>query len=114
MMFRKSWFTTLTKYQISTLRGGEKHNFYYFLGVSESAESDVLTNIICAKLRNQMASQRSPKFPEGFEPFEAIYGTSKLCLRTMTILVPRLKLVPGWSNLTLTPRIVWEPRQSPS
>lgn len=107
-MFRKSWCPTLTKHQISRLRGG-KRNFYYFVGISETAESDVLTNIMHVKLRNQMGSQRSPKFPEGYEPFEATYGEAWLCLRTMTIPVRRLKLsAVGWPNPTLTPRIVTE------
>jgi len=67
-----------------------------------------------AKLLNQRASQRSPKFPEGYEPFEVACGTAglwkaKLCLKTMTISVPRLKLFPvGWPNRTLTPRIAAE------
>lgn len=110
-MFRKSWFPTLTKLQISGLRGGEKHNFYYFVGISETAESGVLTDIMYAKLRNQMASQRSFKHPDGYEPFQASYGTAKLFLSTMTIPVARLKLCPlGWPNPTLTPRIVLERR----
>lgn len=108
-MFRKSWFATLTRLQISGLRGGEKHNFYYFVGISEAAESDVLINTMHVKLRNQMASQRSPRFPEGYEPFAAIYGPASLCLRTMTIPVPRLKLrAVGWGSPTLTPQIVKE------
>jgi len=113
-MFLKSWSPALTKLQISKLRGGEKHNFCYFVGISETAESDVLINTMHAKLLNQMGSQRSPKFPEGYEPFEATCGTARLwtarlCLRTMTISVPRLKLCAvGWPNATLTPRIATE------
>jgi hypothetical protein len=108
-MFRKNWFPTLTKWQISGLRGGEKHNFYYFVGISETAESDVLTDILYVKLRNQMASQRSLKLPDGYEPFLASYGTARFCLRTMTIPVSRLKLCPkSWLDRTLVPRIVTE------
>jgi hypothetical protein len=105
-MFRKSWYPALTKLQISQLRGGEKHSYYYFVGISET---DVLTNIMHVKLRNQMSSQKSTKFPEGYDPFETIYGGVRLCLRTMTIPVPRLTLCKvGWPNPTLTPRIVKE------
>ncbi len=110
-MFRKSWYPPLTELQISQLRGGEKHNFCYFVGISEVAESDVLTNIMHVKLRNQMGSQRSPEFPDGYEPFEVKHGTAglwkaRLCLSTMTIAVPKLKLCTvGWPNPTLTPRI---------
>jgi hypothetical protein len=75
------------------------------VGISESAESEVLTNIMEPKLKNQMGSQRSV-FPEGYEPFQASYGTARLCLKTMTIPVPRLKLYPaGWPNPIPTPRI---------
>jgi hypothetical protein len=106
-MFRKTWFPTLTKYQISILRGGEKHNFYYFVGISETAESDALTNVMHVKLRNQMATQISSKLPEGYEPFQTSFGTARFCLTTMTIPVPRLKLCStGWPNPTLAPRIV--------
>lgn len=58
-----------------------------------------------------MGSQRSPKFPDGYEPFEVNYGAARLwaarlCLRTMTVSVPRLELCAvGWPNRTLTPRI---------
>jgi hypothetical protein len=110
-MFRKNNVQVLTKLQISGLRGGEKHDFCYFVGISESAESDVLLNIMHVRLLNQMASQRSPKFPEGYEPFEATCGAerlleARLCLRTMTISVPMLELYPvGWPNRTPTPRI---------
>ena len=108
-MFRKNWFPTLKKLQISQLRGGEKRNFYDFVGISETADSDVVTNTMYAKLRNQMGSQKSSKFPEGFEPFETAYRTARLCLETMTISVHRLKLCAvGWPNPTLTPRIVTE------
>ena len=108
-MCKKSWFPALTRLQISKLRGGEKHNFCYFVGISETAESDVLINIMNVRLLNQMGSQRSPKFPEGYEPFKATCGTARLCLRTMTIPVPRLKLCAvGWPNPTLTPRIATE------
>jgi hypothetical protein len=113
-MFRKSWLPALTRLQISKLRGVEKHNFCYFVGISETAESDVLINTMHVKLLNQMGSQRSPKFPEGYEPFEVTCGTAglwtaRLCLRTMTISGPRLKLFAvGWPNRTLTPRIAKE------
>ena len=105
-MFAKVWFQALTKRQISELRGGPKHNFIYFVGI---AEGDVLTDIMKEKLKNQMGSQRSARFPEGYELFETFYGTPKLCLEAMTISVPRLKLRPvGWPNPTPTPRIVSE------
>jgi hypothetical protein len=108
-MLPKKWFPTLTKQQISRLSGGPKHNFRYFVGISESVESDVLTNIMELKLMNQMSSQRSVKFPEGYEPFAANYGTARLCLNTMTIPAPRLKLCPvGWPNPIPTPRTVLE------
>ena len=110
-MFRKHNVQVLTKLQVSGLRGGEKHNFCYFVGISETAESDVLTNTMYVKLLNQMGSQISPKFPEGYEPFEVSCGAARLwaarlCLRTMTVSVPRLELYPvGWPNRTPTPRI---------
>jgi hypothetical protein len=112
-MFRKSWLSPLTKLQISGLRGGEKHNYCYWVGISESAESDVLLNVMHVRLLNQMASQRSPKFPEGYEPFEVPYGAAKLlgarlCLRTMTVSAPKLKLCADWPSRTQTPRITWE------
>jgi hypothetical protein len=113
-MFRKSWLPTLTRLQISELRGGEKHNFCYSVGISEGAESDFLIDTMHAKLLNQRGSQRPPMFPEGYEPFEVTCGTevlwrAKLCLRTMTISVPRLMLVAvGWPNRTLAPRVVPE------
>jgi hypothetical protein len=113
-MFRKSWLPPLSKLQISKLRGGKKHNFCYFVGISEAAESDVLINTMHVKLLNQRGSQRSSKFPEGYEPFEVICGTTglwtaRLCLRTKTFSVPRLKLCAvGWPNRTLTPQIVME------
>jgi hypothetical protein len=106
-MFLKTWCPALTKHQISRLRGGENHNFYYFVGISETADSDVFTSIMYTKLRNQMATQRSSRFPEGYEPFQASFGRAKFCLRTMTIPAPRLKLFPtGWPNTTLNPRLV--------
>jgi hypothetical protein len=80
----------------------------YFVGISESAESDVLTNIMEVKLEKQMGSQRWKKYPEGYEPFEASCGTEILCLKTMTIPAPRLKLCPGRSNPIPTPRIDFE------
>jgi hypothetical protein len=88
-MFRKSWLLPLTRLPILKLRGGEKHDRCYFVGISEGAESDVLINTMHAKLLNQMGSQRPPKFPEGYEPFEVRCGTevlwrARLCLRTMT------------------------------
>jgi hypothetical protein len=108
-MFRKSWSPALTKLSISGLRGGLKHNFCYFVGISESVESDVLTNIMYVKLRNQKASQRTGEFPEGYEPFQASYAIARFCLKTMTIPVPRLKLRPeGWPNTVPTPRIITE------
>ena len=110
-MFRKSWSPTLTKLSISRLRGGPKHNFCYFVGISESTECDVLTDIMYVKLRNQMGSQRSGEFPEGYEPFQASYPKAKLCLKRMTIPVPRLRLrLEGWPNAILTPRITTERR----
>jgi hypothetical protein len=112
-MFRKTWFPTLTKHQISRSRGGEKHNFYYLVGISETSESNILTSITYVKLRNQMATQRSLRFPEGYEPFQASSGTAKFCLRTMTIPVPRLKLCStSWPNPTLAPKIVKERRSA--
>jgi len=81
------------------------------VGISESAECDVLTNVINVKLRNQMGSQKSPAFPEGKEPFETSYRTVDLCLRTMTIPVPRLKLrLVGSPVATPTPQIIFERR----
>lgn len=106
-MFRKSWYPSLTKLQISGLRGGEKHDFYYFVGISETAQSDLFSDVIHVRLRNQMGSQKSSQFPEGYEPFATPSGTQKLCLRTMTIPVPRMKLFGvGWPNATSTPRII--------
>jgi hypothetical protein len=103
MMFRKDYFPTQTKLQISELRGGKKHNFRYFVGISETVESDVFTDILDVKLLNQMASQRY-EFPDGYEPFLASYGTARFCLRTMSIPVPRLKLCPkNWLDRTLAP-----------
>src|SRR5215470_2863755 len=81
-MFQKKLVRALTKIEISMLHGGPKHNFRYFVGISETAESDVFTNIVYAKLRNQMGSQRSGGFPDGYEPF-VICETRKFCLRTM-------------------------------
>jgi hypothetical protein len=108
-MFRKSWSPTLTKLSISGLRGGPKHHFFYFVGISESAESGVLTNIMHVKLRNQMGSQRTGEFPEGYEPFQASYGIARLCLKRMDIPVPRLKLRPeGWPNTVPPVRIITE------
>lgn len=37
-MFQKSSLTPLTKLSISGLSGGPKHAFFYFVGISESAE----------------------------------------------------------------------------
>lgn len=117
-MFRKDWAQVLTKLRISGLRGGEKHNFCYFVGISESAESDVLRNIMHVRLANQMGSQRSPNFPEGYEPFEVTYGAerlwaTRLCLRTMAVKVPRLELRGvGWPSGTLAPQIV--PKRMPA
>jgi hypothetical protein len=107
-MLAKKWFPPQTKLEILLLRGGPKHNFKYFVGISESPESDVLTNIMEVKLEKQMGSQRWKKYPEGYEPFEASYGTEMLCLKTMTIRAPRLKLYPGRSNPVPTPRIHFE------
>src|SRR5258708_7596724 len=45
-MFRKTWHPILTKDQISRLRGGEKHNFRYFVEVLETPESDVFLYIL--------------------------------------------------------------------
>jgi hypothetical protein len=110
-MLAKKWFSPLTKLEILLLRGGQKrlhrqkHPFMYFVGISESA---VLTNIMEVKLEKQMGSQRGKKYPEGYEPFEASYGTEMLCLKTMTIPAPRLKLCPGRSNPIPTPRIDFE------
>ncbi len=102
-------FATDKTANLRIAHGGRQHNYKYFVGISESAESDVLTNIMELKLKNQMGSQRSVKFPEGFEPFEASYGTVRLCLYTMTLPAPRLKLYPvGWPNPIPTPRIVLE------
>ena len=108
-MLRKSWCPSLTKLQISGLRGGEKHDFYYFIGISETALSDLFTDVIYVRLRNQMGSQKSSQFPEGYEPFATPYGTQELCLRKMAIAVPRVKLFGvGWPNPTPTPRIIVE------
>jgi hypothetical protein len=113
-MFLKKWVTVLTKLRISGLRGGEKHNFCYLIGISETAESEVLLNIMHVRLLNQMGSQKSPKFPEGYEPLEVTCGmerlwATRLCLRTMTVSVPRLKLCAvSWQDRTLAPRIVLE------
>jgi hypothetical protein len=112
-MFRKSLVQVLTKLQISALRGGEKHNFCYWIGISESAESDVLLNVMHVRLLNQRGSQRSPRFPEGYEPFEVICGAARLlgarlCLRTMTVSMPKLRLCADWPNRTPTARIARE------
>jgi len=113
-MFLKKWVTVLTKLRISGLRGGEKHNFCYLIGISETAESEVLLNIMHVRLLNQMGSQKSQKFPEGYEPLEVTCGmerlwATRLCLRTMTVSVPRLKLCAvSWQDRTLAPRIVLE------
>ncbi len=109
MTFRKIWWPALAKLQISGLRGGEKHNFCYFVGICEVAEDNFFADILYVKLRNQMATQRSLKLPDGYEPFLASYGTARFCLRTMTIPVPRLKLCPkNLLDRTLVPRIVPE------
>jgi hypothetical protein len=108
-MLRKKWFPTLTKQEILRMRGGPKHNFRYSLGISESLENEFLTDVMELKLVNQKGSQRSPAFPEGYEPFEGSYYRQNLCLETMTILMPRLVLSPtGWPAPIPTPRIVWE------
>jgi hypothetical protein len=105
-MVLRTWLPTLTKHEISRLRGGEKHDFYYFVGVSETAESNILTSIMRVKLLNQMATQKWGRFPEGYEPFRGSFGVERLCLRTMTIRVPRLRLrLTGWPNPKLVPKI---------
>jgi hypothetical protein len=108
-MLRKIWFKNLTKLEISKLRGGRKHNFRYYVGISELSESIFFTDVTHPKLLNQMATQESRRFEDGYEPFQGCYGVAKFCLKTMTITVPRLKLVPaGWPSPTLLPRIVKE------
>ena len=91
------------------LRGGRKHNFLYFVGISVTSECDVLTDVLRLRLLNQMSTQKSGMFPEGYEPFRGCYGTAKFCLNTMTIPAPHLKLLPvGWPNPAAVPRIVME------
>lgn len=93
-MLLKSYSKPLTKYEISKLRGGPKHNFRNFVVILHSAGSDVITEVRYAKLENQMASQRSTDFPEGYEPFMTRYGTTWFDLARMTIETPRLVLHP--------------------
>lgn len=95
-MLPKKYFNELTKSEISKLRGGPKHNFRYFVGISANLESDVFNEVIYAKLRNQRASQKTPiSRPEGYEPFQTVYGTVEFCIASMTISVPRLVLAAG-------------------
>ncbi len=108
-MLLKRYLQTLTKHEISRLRGGFSHSYRYFVGISASAQSDVLTDFLDVRLKNQMGSQTSIEYPEGYEPFETIYGLAKLDLNSMTIRVPYLKLLSmGFPNPTSTPQIVRE------
>src|SRR4051794_26962990 len=107
-MLPKKYFTAFTKSEISRLHGGPKHNFRYFVGISPSLESDVFTEVVYAKLRNQMATQKSSSRPEGFEPFQTSYGTAEFCIASSSISVPRLVLAAPRGT---TPRIYikcWE------
>jgi hypothetical protein len=105
-MVSKSSVLVVPKPKIYGLSGGRIRTFYYFLGISESPESDVFTDIMYVKLLNQRGTQKTV-FSEGYEPFRTSYRReAELCLKAMTIPVPRLKLVlAGWPNSTLTPRI---------
>ena len=110
-MLLKSWFVEQSRLQIASLRGGHLHRFYYFVGISQSPESESFTEIMRLRLLNQMGSQRSAAFPQGYELFQGLLGQAKLCLSTMMIPVPRLKIVEsGWPKRGLAPRIVTERR----
>lgn len=98
MMFRKSWAKPLTREQISRLRGGEKHNFHYFVGILETPESDLVIDVLDVRLRTQKATQRPPSFPAGFEPFQTCFGTEILDLMTMKLPVPRIRLYAALPN----------------
>src|SRR5215510_8066842 len=88
-MVMRSFFRSLTKCEISMKRGGRQHDFRYFVGIQAEPGSDVLTSVMRPRLLNQMSSQKSRRFPEGYEPLEGCHGMAKFCLKTMTIPVPR-------------------------
>ncbi len=77
-------FKSLSKIEIRKLRGGPLHNFRYFLAI---LDGNCITEVIHAKLRNQMGSQGS-----GFEPFETPYGFQRFCLERLVIRVPELSI----------------------
>lgn len=88
----------------------KKHDFLYFVGICDSAESNVFIDVPRFKLLNQMASKKGGRFPAGYEPLQGCGLTTKLCLRSMTIQRPRLRLTPGWPNTAPVPWIQLERR----
>jgi hypothetical protein len=89
-MILKTYLTALTKSEISQLRGGVIHNHHYFIAISQRSDSDVFTDVVYAKLRNQMATQKSSGWPEGFEPFETNFGPVRFDIASGKIPVPCL------------------------
>lgn len=51
-----------TKSEICKLRGGRKHDFRYFVGISETAESDIFTDILDLRLLNQIGFAKIGSF----------------------------------------------------
>lgn len=106
-MLSRSSVSEVPKERIYRLKAGPKRNYYYFVGISENAESEVFKDIMHIKLLSQMGTQINV-FPEGYESFRTSYHRKAvdLSLQTMTIPVPVLKLgLTGWPNSSQTPRI---------
>jgi hypothetical protein len=81
--------------EIRQLRGGVKHDRRYFIGIRYSKESDLLAKVLFPKLRNQMGSQKTQKYPRGYEPFITTYGERDFCLQNFTFPVPVLFFPSG-------------------
>ena len=75
------------KEEIAFLKGGLKMSPTYFVWAGNS--------VMRGQLKVQFASQISPAFPEGFEPFVFSCGERRFCIATQKIWVGKLS---GWTS----------------
>ena len=109
-MLKTNFFKIFDESEIRKLRGGPKHEFWYFIGVLEKSGGDFFVDVIWAKLRNQMGTQKSPSFPAGYEPFLTRHGERTFCLAEHTIDVARLRLSSSIRNRKSIPFVEYYPR----
>ena len=97
-MLSKKVFRLSTKSEIAAWRTKAKiPMFSWDLGHAKERYCD---GVLDLRLLSQMASQKSTRFPDGYELFTGCFRKAELCLKEMTIPIPHLKLFDSRILLT--------------